>query len=75
MAANTKFTVLTIVSEYVSWGDTTLQADGLGSYIAHMTATGDFPRIALGIGVMCIFVMSLNHFVWRRLYGLAESRT
>jgi NitT/TauT family transport system permease protein len=28
-----------IVSEYVSWGDTTLQAQGLGSYIAHMTAS------------------------------------
>ena len=63
-----------IVAEYVSWGDTTLQADGLGSYIAHMTAIGDFPRIALGIGVMCVFVMALNHFVWRRLYELAENR-
>ena len=63
-----------IVAEYVSWGDTTLQAQGLGSYIARMTAAGDFPRIALGIGVMCIFVMALNHFVWRRLYRLAEER-
>ena len=63
-----------IVSEYVSWGATTVQADGLGSYIAHMTAIGDFPRIALGIGVMCVFVMGLNHFVWRRLYRLAEDR-
>ncbi|MDE2402040.1 MAG: ABC transporter permease subunit [Burkholderiales bacterium] len=63
-----------IVAEYVSWGDTTVQAHGIGSYIAQMTATGDFPRIALGIGVMCIFVMGLNHFVWRRLYRLAEDR-
>ncbi|CAN5347122.1 ABC transporter permease subunit [soil metagenome] len=63
-----------IVAEYVTWGDTTLQAAGLGSYIAHMTAIGDFPRIALGIGVMCVFVMGMNHFVWRRLYELAESR-
>ncbi len=63
-----------IVSEYVSWGDTTLQAHGIGSYIAHMTAVGDFPRIALGIGVMCVFVMGLNHFVWRRLYRMAEDR-
>ncbi|WP_416760809.1 ABC transporter permease [Roseateles sp. So40a] len=63
-----------IVAEYVSWGDTTLKAHGLGSYIAEMTARGDFPRIALGIGVMCIFVMGLNHFVWRRLYRLAEDR-
>ena len=63
-----------IVAEYVSWGDTTLVAQGLGSYIARQTAAGDFPRIALGIGVMCIFVMVLNHFVWRRLYRLAEDR-
>ena len=63
-----------IVAEYVTWGDTTLQAQGLGSYIAHMTAIGDFPRIALGIGVMCVFVMGMNHFVWRRLYRMAEDR-
>ena len=63
-----------IVAEYVTWGDTTLKAHGLGSYIAEMTARGDFPRIALGIGVMCIFVMGFNHFVWRRLYRMAESR-
>lgn len=61
-----------IVAEYVSWGDTTLQAHGLGSYIAQMTAAGDFPRIALGIGMMCVFVMGLNQFVWRRLYRMAE---
>lgn len=63
-----------IVAEYVTWGDTTLQATGLGSYIAHMTAIGDFPRIALGIGVMCVFVMGMNHFVWRKLYEMAENR-
>lgn len=63
-----------IVAEYVTWGDTTVKAHGLGSYIAEMTAIGDFPRIALGIGVMCVFVMGFNHFVWRRLYRMAEER-
>jgi len=63
-----------IVSEYVTWGSTTLEANGLGSYIAHMTAAGDFHRIALGICVMCVFVMGMNHFVWRRLYRIAEER-
>ncbi len=63
-----------IVAEYVTWGDTTLKAHGIGSYIAEMTAAGDFPRIALGIGVMCVFVMGFNHFVWRRLYRLTEDR-
>ena len=64
-----------IVAEYVTWGDTTLTATGLGSYIAQMTEQGDFPRIALGIGVMCIFVMGFNRFVWRKLYELAEEKT
>jgi NitT/TauT family transport system permease protein len=57
-----------IVAEYVTWGKTTLVAHGLGSYVKQMTDAGDFPRIALGIGVMCIFVMAINRFVWSRLY-------
>ncbi len=63
-----------IVAEYVTWGKTTVKAHGIGSYIAEMTSIGDFPRIALGIGVMCVFVMGFNHFVWRRLYRMAEDR-
>ena len=64
-----------IVAEYVTWGKTTLVADGLGSYIKQMTDAGDFHRIALGIGVMCVFVMLLNRFFWRKLYLLAENRS
>jgi NitT/TauT family transport system permease protein len=63
------------VAEYVTWGKTTLSAQGLGSYIKQMTDAGDFHRIALGIGVMCIFVMLLNRFFWRKLYMLAGDRT
>ena len=61
-----------IVAEYVTWGHTTLKAHGIGSSIAEMTSAGDFPRIALGIGIMCIFVMGLNHFLWRRLYRMSQ---
>ena len=64
-----------IVAEYVTWGKTSLVADGLGSYIKQMTDAGDFHRISLGIGVMCVFVMVLNRFFWRRLYLLAEDRS
>jgi NitT/TauT family transport system permease protein len=64
-----------IVAEYVTWGKTTLMANGLGSYIKQMTDAGDFHRIALGIGIMCIFVMLLNRFFWRKLYLLAEDRS
>jgi NitT/TauT family transport system permease protein len=63
-----------IVSEYVSWGDTTLMATGIGAYIADNTQKGDFPRIALGVAVMCCFVMLFNRQIWRRMYRLAEER-
>lgn len=63
-----------IVSEVVSWGGTTLQANGLGAYIAEATSAGDWPRITLGIGLMSLFVVGLNRVFWRRLYGLAERR-
>ncbi|MFO1113867.1 MAG: ABC transporter permease subunit [Rhodospirillales bacterium] len=63
-----------IVAEMVSWGQTTLVATGLGAYIARATAAGDFPRVALGISVMCLFVMVFNRFIWRRLYDLAAER-
>src|ERR1700684_852941 len=45
-----------IVSEVVQWGDTTLRATGLGAYITRWTAEGGAARIALGIGVLCLYV-------------------
>jgi NitT/TauT family transport system permease protein len=63
-----------IVSEMVSWGNTSLKADGLGAYIADATAKGDWPRIVLGVGVMSVFVVGLNRILWRPLYKLAESK-
>ncbi|HTT75451.1 MAG TPA: ABC transporter permease subunit [Candidatus Binataceae bacterium] len=63
-----------VVSEAVSWGHTSLTATGLGAYIEEMTNAGDFPRIALGIAVMSLFVIVTNRLVWRPLYSIAESR-
>ncbi|QDZ15475.1 ABC transporter permease [Humibacter ginsenosidimutans] len=63
-----------IVAEVVSYGHTTLTAFGLGAYIAHATATGDFARTFVGVIVMSIFVVGLNRVFWRRLYRLAETR-
>ena len=64
-----------IVSEAVSWGSQRLDASGLGSYIAQMTQAGDYPRIALGIAVMSVLVISTNRLLWRPLYTFAERRT
>ena len=63
-----------IVAEAASWGDKSLTATGLGSYIAAATADGDFPRVVLGIVVMSLFVTLTNRLVWRPLYGFAERR-
>lgn len=63
-----------IVAEVVSWGDTKLEAYGLGAYIANATAAGDFPRVVLGIAVMSAFVVLFNRILWRPLYVFAERR-
>ncbi len=64
-----------IVAEVAQWGHTTLQATGIGSYIAEMTEKGDFPRLALGVTVLCLYVLLFNRLLWRRLYNLAEERS
>jgi NitT/TauT family transport system permease protein len=63
-----------IVAEVVQWGDTKLSATGIGAYIAQYTAEGDAARIALGIGVLCLYVLAFNRLLWRRLYDLAAER-
>jgi NitT/TauT family transport system permease protein len=63
-----------IVAEAVSWGNAHLQAVGLGSYIANATVAGDFPRVALGIATMSVFVIAFNRLVWRPMYAFAERR-
>ena len=64
-----------IVSEAVSWGPTKLDGSGLGAYIARMTEAGDYPRIALGVAVMSVLVITMNRLLWRPLYAFAERRT
>jgi len=63
-----------IVAEVASWGDTRLSAKGLGAYIATATEAGDFPRVVLGIAIMCILVTLFNRLVWRPLYAFGERR-
>jgi NitT/TauT family transport system permease protein len=63
-----------IVAEVASWGETHLTATGLGAYIATATEAGDFPRVVLGIAVMCILVTLFNRLLWRPLYAFGERR-
>jgi NitT/TauT family transport system permease protein len=63
-----------IVAEVASWGDTHLTATGLGAYIAMATEAGDFPRVVLGIAIMCVLVTLFNRLLWRPLYAFGERR-
>jgi NitT/TauT family transport system permease protein len=63
-----------IVAEVASWGDTHLTATGIGAYIAKATEAGDFPRVVLGIAIMCILVTLFNRLLWRPLYAFGERR-
>lgn len=65
---------VSIVAEVVSWGNTKLQATGLGAYITQNSNVGDFPRLALGIAVMTIYVLVINRLIWRPLYNLVRER-
>src|SRR5581483_3612051 len=63
-----------IVAEVASWGDTKLEAYGLGAYIARATEAGDMGRIVLGIAVMSLYVVVINRALWRPLYWFAERK-
>jgi NitT/TauT family transport system permease protein len=63
-----------IVAEAVSWGSKRVEAHGLGAFIAKATTAGDYPRVALGIAVMSVFVLTFNRLIWRPMYTFAERR-
>lgn len=63
-----------IVAEIASWGNETVMAHGLGSYITQYTTAGDFAHTVLGIGMMCMFVLVLNKVLWRPIYSYAIKR-
>ncbi|HXQ12941.1 MAG TPA: ABC transporter permease subunit [Caulobacteraceae bacterium] len=63
-----------VVAEVVTWNHTKIEAAGLGSYIADATTAGDYPRVALGIAAMSVFVIIINRTLWRPLYGFAARR-
>jgi NitT/TauT family transport system permease protein len=62
------------VAEVVSWGSTTIHANGLGAYIMKYSAEGNFPFLAMGICIMSLFVLTLNRLLWRPLYNLAKQK-
>lgn len=65
---------ITIIAESIQWGQHHLDAAGIGAYITQVSEIGNFPQLALGITVMCLYVLVINRLVWRPLYNLAQER-
>ncbi len=63
-----------IVAEIINFGDQTIVASGIGSYIAQMTVKADFNKIVLGMGVMALFVVLFNRLFWRPLNDYSIKR-
>jgi len=63
-----------IAAEIVTWGNDTLTATGIGAYFSQVKSVGDFPRIVLATGILCIYVILFNRLLWRRLYNMAAER-
>lgn len=63
-----------IVAEYVEFGGQVHDTTGIGATIAAATAAGELPFLYAATVVMILAVVSINRFVWRRLYRVAETR-
>lgn len=63
-----------IVAEVVDWGGYRVESLGLGAYITQFYESGDFFRVIWGTIVMCVYVVVLNHLVWKPLYRYASDR-
>lgn len=59
---------MSIISEFIQWGNIQITAYGIGSYITKNTMLGNFQKIALGIIVMSLFIIIINYIIWRPLY-------
>ncbi len=63
-----------IVAETMQWGEHSISAMGIGSFITHSTKEGSYPHIILGIVIMCFFVIMINRLLWRPLSNYISAR-
>ncbi|MBT4885404.1 MAG: ABC transporter permease subunit [Legionellales bacterium] len=61
-----------IIAEAINWGGVQLYATGLGAYIAYHTKAGNSVNMALGIVVMCLYVLLINRVFWQPLYHFSQ---
>ena len=63
-----------IVAEYFRFRGQTFSVTGLGAVISRATDAGNFPMLLGATILMAAMVVTVNRFLWRRLYRLASTR-
>jgi NitT/TauT family transport system permease protein len=63
-----------IVAEYFHFKGQTYLTTGLGATISQATDSGNFDLLLGATILMAAAVVTINRLVWRRMYGLAETR-
>jgi len=63
-----------IIAEYFHFQGHIFSTVGLGAVISRATDSGNFNLLIASTIVMAAVVVTINRTVWRRLYGLAETR-
>jgi NitT/TauT family transport system permease protein len=63
-----------IVAEFVTYGHETFAAHGIGALLSTAFVQGHYALLGAGIFALCLMVISLNKFVWRKLFALAQDR-
>jgi NitT/TauT family transport system permease protein len=63
-----------IIAEYFNFKGHIYTTVGLGATISQATDSGNFHLLLAATMMMAAAVVTINRLVWRRLYGLAETR-
>jgi NitT/TauT family transport system permease protein len=63
-----------ILAEYFHFHSQTFSVTGLGAIISAATDKGNLPLLYGATVMMVAMVVTINRLLWRRLYGLAQTR-
>ena len=63
-----------IVAEYSRFQGRVLATTGLGAIISEATGAGDFSLLLASTVAMAVIVVTINRLLWKRMYGLAQTR-
>jgi NitT/TauT family transport system permease protein len=63
-----------IVAEFVAYGHEQFAAHGIGALLSEAYNNGNYTLLGAGIFTLCLMVICLNKFVWRKLFAVAQDR-